>query len=418
MSVQPGVTYKRYVANGVATIYSIPFLIVNAADLMITLNGVEVTSGFTLTGVGNPTSTCTFAVAPTGDLLFQLDMIYQRQDDFQENGDFLAATVNREYDRLWLAVKQVSGGISRSLTVSVLEPEGIAPIPLAAERALRVQAYDASGVPVMSNLTLAQLEAQPAGAAASATAAAASASDAASSRAWASLKADQAAASEAAASASANLSQRWANEAEDVVVSGGQYSSYHWSRKSQAALTSLQNRPGGLVKETIYATPGSFTFTKDSTTKSIMVEVWGGGGPGGAGGSNGGTSSFGTISATGGAPGSGGFGGAPGSGSGGDLNITGAPGGGIDASGYGAPGGSAPRGGSGGRGGGTGTSGAQPGGGGGASGTTSQTGGSGGYSYGRIASPTNTYSVVVGAAGSGSSGSAGGAGMVIVREYA
>ncbi|MDG9783884.1 hypothetical protein [Metapseudomonas otitidis] len=181
MSVPAGVTFKRYTANGIATVYSIPFLIVEASDLLITLNGTPVTTGFTLSGVGTAPSSCTFSTPPTGDLLFQLNMTYQRTSDFQENGDFLANTINLELDRLWLAVKQQSTANTRSLTVSTLEPEGIASIPLVASRASKVFAFDASGVPVVSSLTLAELEAQPAGAAASAAAAASSASAAAAS---------------------------------------------------------------------------------------------------------------------------------------------------------------------------------------------------------------------------------------------
>lgn len=42
-----------------------------------------------------------------------------------------------------------------------------------------------------------------------------------------------------AASGSATLANKWANEAEDVVVSGGQYSAYHWMKKAQAAASNV-----------------------------------------------------------------------------------------------------------------------------------------------------------------------------------
>ncbi|NWC74302.1 hypothetical protein HX823_09450 [Pseudomonas sp. P7759] len=162
MSVQPGPTFKRYAANGVATAYAIPFLLLDAADLQITLNGVPVTTGFILSGIGNPQSTCTFTAAPTGDLLFQQVVPFQRLADYQINGDFLAETVNRDFDRLWLAVKQLSRDSSRALTVSLLEPEGIPPLPTKAVRGLRVLAFDANGNPITSNLSLEQIEQQPA----------------------------------------------------------------------------------------------------------------------------------------------------------------------------------------------------------------------------------------------------------------
>lgn len=203
MSVQAGPTFKRYVANGVATVYAIPFLLLDAADLQITLNGVAVTTGFTLSGINNPTSSCTFTVAPTGDLLFQQVMTFQRLADYQINGDFLAPTVNRDYDRLWLAIKQLNRDSNRALTVSLLEPEGIPPLPVKALRALKVLAFDANGEPVTSTLTLAQLEQQPTLALESAAQAAASAEAAGDSEVAADLFADAAAAAAAAAAASA-----------------------------------------------------------------------------------------------------------------------------------------------------------------------------------------------------------------------
>ncbi|NWE46332.1 hypothetical protein, partial [Pseudomonas gingeri] len=179
MSVQPGPTFKRYAANGIATVYAIPFLLLDAADLQITLDGVLVTTGFALSGIGTPTSSCTFTAPPAGDLLFQQVMVFQRLTDYQVNGDFLAGTVNRDYDRLWLACKQLTRDSSRALTVSTLEPEGIPPLPAKAQRAQKLLAFDANGDPATSNLTLGEIEQQPAGAAASAAAAAASATAAA-----------------------------------------------------------------------------------------------------------------------------------------------------------------------------------------------------------------------------------------------
>ena len=178
MAVQPGPTFKRYAANGAATVYTIPFLLLDPANLQITLNGVAVTSGFTLAGLGNASSSCTFYVAPTGDLLFQQVMQFQRLTDYQMNGDFLSQTVNGDYDRLWLAIKQLNRDDGRALAVSPLEPEGIPALPVKALRNLKLLAFDAAGNPAPSNLTLLQLEQQPALALASAAEARAFADDA------------------------------------------------------------------------------------------------------------------------------------------------------------------------------------------------------------------------------------------------
>lgn len=238
MSVQPGPTFKRYASNGVATVYAIPFLLLDAADLQVTLNGVLVTTGFTLSGIGNPTSSCTFSVAPTGDLLFQQMVPFQRLADYQINGDFLAQTVNRDFDRLWLAVKQLNRDSSRALTVSLLEPEGIPPLPIMAVRSLKILAFDADGNPIPSNLTMDQLEQQPALALSSAAAAAASANASA-------VSATNAGVSATASADSAVLSQSWAANPEDVVVSGGLYSARHYAAKA-AANAIWGNQPIGM----------------------------------------------------------------------------------------------------------------------------------------------------------------------------
>lgn len=232
MSVQPGPTFKRYAANGVATVYTIPFLLLDAADLQITLNGTLVTTGFSLTGIGNQTSSCTFTAPPTGDLLFLMVVPFQRLADYQINGDFLAQTVNSDYDRLWLAIKQLSRDNTRGLTVSLLEPEGIPPLPAKAARALKMLAFDANGDPITSNLTLAQLEQQPALALESAAQAAASANAAGAS-------ANAAGVSAAAASDSAALALKWAENPEDTPVLPGLFSAHHWANKAAALVASI-----------------------------------------------------------------------------------------------------------------------------------------------------------------------------------
>lgn len=126
MAVPAGPTDKRYVGNGVTTIFTIPFLLLAASDLDVFIDGVEVVSGFTVTGVGNPTSTITFAVAPASlaDVYLQLNVPFERLNDYQENGDFLSSTVNRDFDRIWQALKQLYGWAIRSLRLGTFDIDG------------------------------------------------------------------------------------------------------------------------------------------------------------------------------------------------------------------------------------------------------------------------------------------------------
>lgn len=126
MAVPAGPTEVRYVGNGVTTIFTIPFLLILPSDLDVFLNGVEQTSGYVIAGAGNPTSTITFTTAPAvgADVYLALNVPFERLNDYQENGDFLATTVNRDFDRIWQALKQLYRGATRALTLGSTDVDG------------------------------------------------------------------------------------------------------------------------------------------------------------------------------------------------------------------------------------------------------------------------------------------------------
>lgn len=267
MAVQDEDSFKRYVANGVATVYAIPFLLLSASDLQVTLDAVPVTSGFTVSGVGSNTGSITFDAAPTGDLLLQRVVPFERLTDYQDNGDLLAQTVNRDFDRLWLAMQELRRDDSTALRTSSLEPEGIPNLPLAAQRSSRVLAFGPTGDPVVSSLTLDELEQQPALAIAAADAAVAAAGAASSS---ASASAASATASENSAIASAQAkdkAQQWAEEDEDVPVEPGLFSAKHWAAKAMAALSGLTASVSDLLARRL--TIGGSTATTSGTSHDV-----------------------------------------------------------------------------------------------------------------------------------------------------
>jgi hypothetical protein len=126
MAVPVGPTEKRYTGNGITKIFTIPFLLLESGDLDVFIDGVEIFSGFTITGVGNPTSTITFISAPPNlaSIFLNLNVPFQRLNDYQENGDFLASTVNRDFDRIWQALKQLLGYSRRALTLGAADVDG------------------------------------------------------------------------------------------------------------------------------------------------------------------------------------------------------------------------------------------------------------------------------------------------------
>ncbi|WP_443692667.1 hypothetical protein [Pseudomonas sp.] len=126
MAVPAGPTDKRYTGNGVTKTFTIPFLLLSATDLDVFINGVEVVSGFTVTGVGSPTSSITFSAAPASlsDILLTLNVPFERLNDYQENGDFLSSTVNRDFDRVWQALKQLLRYSTRALSLGFFDVDG------------------------------------------------------------------------------------------------------------------------------------------------------------------------------------------------------------------------------------------------------------------------------------------------------
>lgn len=183
------------------------------------------------------------------------------------------------------------------------------------------------------------------------------------------------------------------------------------------------------IRTTLYADPGTYTWSPLPKTTYVVVQLWSGGGGGAAAvepldhlyfpvnGGNGGNSSFGSyFSAVGGRGGSGSTGGSAGYGSGGSTNISGKPGG-TAYNYYGGVGGSLF------------IEGYNPeGGGGGSHDNTGMKGGGGGGSGGYakkgfyINSISTPVQVVVGAGGargvgSKGNGAAGRPGRVVISEY-
>jgi hypothetical protein len=241
MTVQAVPPFKRYAANGVAPTYTIPFLIIEAGDLRISLNGVPVTTDFILTGIGLPQSSCTFLTPPAGDLLFTRVIPLHRLVDYQNAGDFLAQTVNRDFDRIWLVLQGLALDDLRALRVPPEEIEGIHPVPARAIRATKMLAFDGAGEPIVSNLTMDEIERSG-------------------------LAANE-------AEYYANLARQWASNPEDVPVIPPYYSAFHWAMKSMQAATPPRRYagPGIIVLVDTILTPGQVGSWVDVNSNSLLT---------------------------------------------------------------------------------------------------------------------------------------------------
>lgn len=123
MAVPDQTPFNVYTANGVTTVFPYEFYLINAGDLTVSLDGEAVSTGFTVTGIGNVNGgEVTFLAPPANDVIVMFERVVApvRLTEYQDNGDLLADTVNLDFDRLWMAIKQsfVSLGVALLRPVS------------------------------------------------------------------------------------------------------------------------------------------------------------------------------------------------------------------------------------------------------------------------------------------------------------
>lgn len=143
-SQTPSITYA---AAGVATVFAFPFRLLAASDLAVTLNGVAAT-GYTVS-LGDLTGgSITFALAPTGTLVIRRAMPLMRAANYLTLGDFSAANVNEDFDRLEMQLQEV-GAVGNLRALRVPAGESVADFPAAAGRANGIAAFDSVGNPIV-----------------------------------------------------------------------------------------------------------------------------------------------------------------------------------------------------------------------------------------------------------------------------
>lgn len=149
MSVPNQTPYIVYNANGLTTVFSFEFYIISAGDIQVSINGEVVTSGFTVAGVGNVGGgDVIFNVPPESGSVVMLERVVPtyRLTDYQDNGDLLADTVNKDFDRLWMAIQRSFLFLNRTLRAP--EYSGIGEIPSVDARKNKMLAFDDSGQPI------------------------------------------------------------------------------------------------------------------------------------------------------------------------------------------------------------------------------------------------------------------------------
>lgn len=154
MPVTEQTPVNSYSGNGVTTVFAYSFKILASDDIEVSISGVVQTSGYSVSGVGSDGGgNVTFTVAPadgTGNVVLRRQMAYDRDIDYQENGDLTAATLDEDIDRAIMMMQQIKAEFLRALKLPIGTTTDQEITGTAAARANRYIAFDSSG-----NLTLA-----------------------------------------------------------------------------------------------------------------------------------------------------------------------------------------------------------------------------------------------------------------------
>ena len=151
MTVANTTARNQYTATAGQTVFAYTFEVYNKNDIVVLQNTTTLSEGsnYTVSGVGNDSGgNITLAVGATaGDVItIYRNMALDRTTDYQNSGDFLAAEVNEDFDRLWLAIQQNATSDSRSVKKPVSDLSSInMELPVASGRSHRLLGFDSTG---------------------------------------------------------------------------------------------------------------------------------------------------------------------------------------------------------------------------------------------------------------------------------
>lgn len=151
MTVTNTTARNQYTATAGQTVFAYTFEVYSKNDLVVLQNGTTLAEGtnYTVSGVGSDSGgniTLTSG-ATAGDIItVYRDMALERLTDYQNAGDFLAAEVNEDFDRLWLATQQNATTDSRAIRKPISDLDSInVELPEASSRASKFLSFDANG---------------------------------------------------------------------------------------------------------------------------------------------------------------------------------------------------------------------------------------------------------------------------------
>jgi hypothetical protein len=207
----------QYVADGVQTVFTVPFPVPVLDDLRVRFGDGTVPTAFTATGLGGASASIAFAAPPPAAtrITIRRVMPHARLTDFDEGGELRASALNAELDALVMQVQQVAEAAARALAYAPEAPPAPVPhLPLPAPGYLRWNdAADALVLDPVPQALVAQAQAAATTASSAATTATAAATTATEAAADAASSAAGASAAAGTASSAATTAVDAANDA-------------------------------------------------------------------------------------------------------------------------------------------------------------------------------------------------------------
>lgn len=118
MTVSTSTNSVTYVATGATNTFDYDFVVYDESHFVITLDGVEVTSGFTVTGVGDESGgTVVFDTNPTGTLAILRQVPYTQDIDYSPYDPFPAQTHERGLDLAAMRDQQLKTSLDEAESV-------------------------------------------------------------------------------------------------------------------------------------------------------------------------------------------------------------------------------------------------------------------------------------------------------------
>lgn len=160
MTIQSSTSRNQYSASSGQTVFAYSFEIFDKDDIAVLQNGTLLSEGthYTVSGVGsNSGGNVTLVTGATTNDIITLyrDMSLERLTDYQNAGDFLAAEVNDDFDRLWAAQQQTDAKHDLAIRKPTTDLTSInMELPEAADRANKYLRFGASGEVSIDSMTI------------------------------------------------------------------------------------------------------------------------------------------------------------------------------------------------------------------------------------------------------------------------